>query len=89
MARARRKTFLWICLLALFGLGGWIFNEVYRTTGFSLERAEEFLFRRMTVTKLAEQGSYRYFFVTNRLSDSDDGPVEKRYGTSRAGTANC
>jgi esterase/lipase superfamily enzyme len=39
----------------------------------------------MMVTQLTEQGVYRFFYVTNRRSDSSDGPVEGRFGTEREG----
>jgi esterase/lipase superfamily enzyme len=49
---------------------------------FALSHAEAFLFRRMTVTQL-EQGTYRYFFITNRNEETSEGPIEERFGTER------
>lgn len=48
-----------------------------------LERAEAFQYRRMLVTRQGEAGSYRFFYITNRLLDGDDGPIEDRFGNRR------
>jgi esterase/lipase superfamily enzyme len=37
----------------------------------------------MKVAQLAEKGSYRFFYVTNRRLRSDDGPLEERFGKER------
>jgi esterase/lipase superfamily enzyme len=57
----------------------------YRPTRVALERAEAFRFRRMLVTRLGEQGAYRFFYVTNRHLGSDDVPLEERFGNKREG----
>jgi esterase/lipase superfamily enzyme len=57
----------------------------YRPTRLALERAEAFQFRRMLVTRLGEQGGYRFFYVTNRRLGADDGPLEERFGNEREG----
>jgi esterase/lipase superfamily enzyme len=51
-----------------------------------LQRAEAFLFRRMQVAQLSQQGEYRFFFVTNRRPESNTGPLEERFGTERQET---
>ena len=88
MTRLKRR--LWIgaglVVLVLLGLGGWVYYTIYMTSDFALRHAEAFLFRRMTVAQLAEQGTYRYFFVTNRLQEVDDGPIEERFGSQREGS---
>ena len=88
MTRLKRR--LWIgaglVVLVLLGLGGWVYYTIYMTSDFALRHAEAFLFRRMTVAQLAEQGTYRYFFVTNRLQEVDDGPIEERFGREREGS---
>ncbi len=38
----------------------------YRPTRLALERAESLQFQRMQVTRLADEGGYRFFFITNR-----------------------
>ena len=87
MARLRRKLWLGAAVVALVlvGAGGWFYHTIYMTSDFSLRHAEAFLFRRMTVAQLAEQGTYRYFFVTNRRQESDAGPIEERFGRDREG----
>jgi esterase/lipase superfamily enzyme len=37
----------------------------------------------MAVAQLAEQGTYRYFFVTNRRQEREEGPIEERFGAGR------
>jgi esterase/lipase superfamily enzyme len=85
MARLKRKLWLGAALvtLVLLGVGGWVYHTIYRTSDFSLRHAEAFLFRRMTVAQLAEQGTYRYFFVTNRRQEREEGPIEERFGADR------
>ncbi len=85
MRRLRRR--LWIgaalVVLLLSAIGGWVYYEIYTTSDFALRHAETFLFRRMTVAKLADQGSYRFFYVTNRQNLAEEGPLEERFGTER------
>ena len=42
-----------------------------------------FLFRRMTVAQLAEQGEYRFFYATNRRAGADADSLEERFGSER------
>jgi esterase/lipase superfamily enzyme len=88
MTRLKRRLWIGSALtsLVLLGLGGWIYYTIYMKSDFALRHAEAFLFRRMTVAQLAEQGTYRYFFVTNRLQGVDDGPIEERFGHEREGS---
>jgi esterase/lipase superfamily enzyme len=85
VARLKRKLWLGAAVVALVlvGAGSWFYYTIYMTSDFSLRHAEAFRFRRMTVAQLAEQGTYRYFFVTNRRQQSDEGPVEERFGRDR------
>ncbi len=55
----------------------------YRPTRIALERAEAFQFRRMLVTRIADQDSFRFFYVTNRRLDSEEGPIEERFDNQR------
>lgn len=55
----------------------------YRPTRIALERAEAFQFRRMLVTRLGAQNIYRFFFVTNRRLECQDGPLEECFGNQR------
>jgi len=87
MAMTHLKRRLWLgaalVALVLLGVGGWFYHTIYRTSDFSLRHAEAFLFRRMTVAQLAEHGTYRYFFATNRRQERDAGPIEERFGRDR------
>jgi len=82
MSRFKRRL-LFGTLLVLLGLGAWFYAALYSATGTALRTSEAFSFRRMTVAQLAEQGAYRFFFVTNRRPESDEGPIEDRFGKER------
>ncbi len=79
------KRPLWLALGAIsllaLALGIWLYMVVFLDLETALQRAETFVFRRMTVATLAEQGVYRFFFATNRRPE--DGSVEDRFGTER------
>ena len=49
-----------------------------------LQRAEALSLRRMVVAQLDGQGSYRFFFATNRDEEPGPAPIEERFGTTRA-----
>ena len=51
-----------------------------------LSQAEAFAFRRMTVTQLAEQGAFQFFFASNRRPAATQGPVDERFESARQGT---
>lgn len=48
-----------------------------------LERAEAFSFRRMAVTQLPEESTYRFFYTSNRVLNNEHGDVGERFGTER------
>jgi esterase/lipase superfamily enzyme len=81
--KPRTKKILITLVLLVTAVGLWIFSAVYKDTRTALQRAEGFLFTRMTVAQLGEQGSTRYFYITNRkpLENRQD-PVD-RYSSSR------
>ena len=85
MTRFKRRILFGTTLvvLVLLGLGVWFYFTFFGSTNTALQRAETFLFRRMKVVQLDEQGSYRFFYVTNRRLGSDDGPLEERFGKER------
>ncbi len=58
----------------------------YRPTRLALERAEAFSFRRMTVAKMGNQNTYRFFYVSNRRLEQGQGSLEKRFGNQREDT---
>ena len=48
-----------------------------------LELAESFSFRRMTVSKLADQDTFRFSYITNRKPGTNDVDLEERFGPER------
>jgi esterase/lipase superfamily enzyme len=78
-----RRTILIAALALLLIAGVWLYFTVYRSTASVLYRAENFLFTRMTVNQLGEQGSTRYFFVTNRQQTEDADELAEQFGNSR------
>ena len=85
MTRFKRRLLIGATLIGvvILGLGIWLYYSFFSPTSTALQRAEAFLFRRMQVAQLAEQGSYRFFYVSNRRTVSEDGPLEERFGPER------
>jgi esterase/lipase superfamily enzyme len=81
--KPRTKYIVIIVLLLLALLGTWFYQALYGYPSEALRRAENFLFTRMTVAQLGEQGAMRYFFVTNRKKSGDDETLENRFGNER------
>ena len=81
--KPRTKYTILIALLLLAIAGIWFYKTLYVSTGSALQRAENFLFTRMTVAQLGEQGSMRYFYVTNRQMTDDNEILENRFGRER------
>ena len=81
-----KRRMLWgmaLIVLVLLGAGVWFYKTYFVSTDAAIRHAEAFLFRRMTVAQLAEQGKYRFFFVTNRRPGPDGGSLEERFGRER------
>ena len=74
MTRFKRRMLfgLTLVVLALVGLGAWVY---FYGTRAALQRAEAFQFRRMLVSQLEEQGVYRFFYVSNRRLGPGDGAL--------------
>ena len=81
--KSRTKYAILTAVLLLVIAGIWFYNTLYVSTSSALQRAENFLFTRMTVTQLGEKGSMRYFYVTNRQMTEDDDKLENRFGRER------
>lgn len=81
--RRRLKIALGVGVLILAAAGAWLYFAFFGPTGVALQRAENFLLRRMTVAQFGGQGEYRFFFMTNRAVDSADGPLLERFGSQR------
>lgn len=84
MRRLRRPAARWI-LAALLGLLVAVFYAVYYSTDVALQHAEAFNFRRMTVARLDDQHTYRFFYATNRVLQDGAGPLWERFGASSGG----
>lgn len=81
--KPRTRYLVVIALLLLVITGMWFYQALYGSTGEALRRAENFLFTRMTISQLGEQGSSRYFFITNRNKTNDEEILENRFGNER------
>jgi esterase/lipase superfamily enzyme len=79
----RSKRILLIITALLLVIGTWIFSSVYRDTSTALQRAENFLFNRMTVSQLGDQGSMRYFYTTNRKTGEQSDSLENSFSSER------
>ena len=77
---------LGLVVLVLVGIGIWFYNFYFSSTEAAIRHAEAFIFRRMTVAQLAEQGVYRFFYVTNRRPGAEDAPIAERFGGEREET---
>jgi esterase/lipase superfamily enzyme len=78
-----RKKIRWIIALAalvLILMGAYAY---FIGTRAMLSQAEAFAFRRMTVPQLAEQGTFQFFYATNRVSADPEGAVPDRFETQR------
>ena len=81
-----RRRWLWVTalvLLVLLGVGFWFYKVYFVSTDLAIRHAEAFKFRRMTVAQLAEQGEYRFFYVTNRRLGPGDASLKERFESER------
>jgi esterase/lipase superfamily enzyme len=87
MTRSKRRIRFTVALtiLIVVGLGGWFYYIYFVSKDAITQRAENFLFRRMKVLQLSDQGTYRFFYITNRRHDPDDTSLDERFGTEREG----
>lgn len=80
----RRTRIFVAAFLALIAVGaGGFYYFYFMSTDAIIRHAEAFLFRRMTVAQLDEQGRYRHFYVTNRRQEAGDEPFEERFIAAR------
>jgi esterase/lipase superfamily enzyme len=80
-----RKIVIGSTILAaiLIVAGVWFYNLYFASTASTLRFAEDFGFRRMTVAQLGDQGTYRFFFISNRQVGNEDAPVMDRFRNER------
>lgn len=81
---AGRTRWLLVFLIATALIGGlWFYQFYFSSTDAAIRHAEAFRFRRMTVTQMAEQGVYRFFYVTNRTVTPGGQSIGERFGSER------
>jgi esterase/lipase superfamily enzyme len=78
-----RRWVVALVALLLVLAGVWSYRAYFSSTSAALRHAEAFLFRRMSVAQLAEQGEYRFFYTTNRAPGSDDSELAQRFTSQR------
>ncbi len=83
MARATFKRRLLFGSVLLFVLLMLLALWFHRTTRKALDRAESLAFRRMTVAQQESEGTYRFFYTSNRRLDPGDGTLEERFTNER------
>lgn len=83
MAFTKLKISTTVVVVALVLLGGWFYYFYIAGPDAAIRHAEAFAFRRMTVTQLAEQGTYRFHYVTNRVVSKDADSLDDRFGRER------
>jgi esterase/lipase superfamily enzyme len=81
--KRRLKIVLVSALVILLAVGAWLYYVVYLSTGSAIERGEGLLFRRMQVTRVDDQGTHRFFFVTNRRLNEANGDLEQKFDNQR------
>lgn len=79
MAIKRRYKIVGGIVLLVALIGGGFFQY---TTSSALVRAEALQFRRMLVAR-QDDGTYRFFFVTNRQVTEQDAPLDERFSNTR------
>ena len=86
MTKPRGKLLRITALLAvvLIIASAWFYRSYFSSTNAAIRHAEAFLFRRMSVAQLAEQGKYRFFYSTNRNPGDNTGIIAERYGRERS-----
>ena len=86
MTRWKRRLLIAVTVLAIIAA---LFVALFQgPTRAALERAEALQLRRMLVTRLGEDGDFRFFFVTNRQLEKGDGPFEERLTNERGADLN-
>jgi esterase/lipase superfamily enzyme len=83
-AKTRRKyvvRILGLVTLVLVGMGLYTYIIGTRTL---LEHAENFSFRRMSVSSIEGTDAFRFFYATNRLVNDPHGPVDQRFSAERS-----
>ena len=83
MAGLGRRWWLVVLVVSLLLAGFFSYRAYFSSTSATLRHAEAFLFRRMSVAQLAEQGEYRFFYTTNRTPGIDQSKLAQRFTSQR------
>ena len=78
-----RRPFLWLVILLVLALAGMALYVYIVGTRTLLAHAEDFSFRRMAVAQVEDSEAFRFFYITNRVPENLDGPVDSRYQAAR------
>jgi len=77
------KAVKWVSIIAVLLIVSLMAYAYIIGTRVVLSQAEAFAFRRMTVTELADKGTFQFFFASNRVPATSDGPVDERFESQR------
>jgi len=77
------KAVKWASIIALLLIVSLMAYAYFIGTRMVLSQAEAFAFRRMTVTELADKGTFQFFFASNRVPVASAGPVDERFESQR------
>ena len=80
----RKQLRILILVLTVSLLGAGFYYWYFMSTESAVRHAEAFLFSRSTVSRREGQGSYRHFYVTNRVPDAGDDSVDGRFTAERS-----
>ena len=82
MNRKKLRILIFVLIASLLGAG--FYYWYFMSTESAVRHAEAFLFSRSTVSRREGQGSYRHFYVTNRVPDAGDDSVDGRFTAERS-----
>ena len=84
MVSARqRRWFIGLLAIILLLVGIVSYRAYFSSTTAAIRHAEAFLFRRLSVARLTEQGEYRFFYATNRSPGTDASDLAQRFTSQR------
>jgi len=78
-----RRWLVALATIILLLAGVWSYRAYFSSTNAAIRHAEAFLFRRMSVAQLADQGEYRFFYTTNRSPGTDEADLAQRFTSQR------
>ena len=77
------KAVKWASIIVLLLIVSLMAYAYFIGTRMVLSQAEAFAFRRMTVTELADKGTFQFFFASNRIPAANTGSVDERFESQR------